>query len=210
MAQLICPTCGKASDGNYCTTCMSVIPVSEPENLDENSLSGSQFDESAGAEIPHEFNCFNDEPEDKFRQTEPKMKCPNCGMPGVPKKECSQCGEMIPDTPPETQHERSGSRATNLSFPSGQRIELENGKEYAIGRESDNCEIACALGDSQYVSRRHCTIRVNNEKRIVEIRDEGSTNGTFVGSERRRVYGSEPCSLPTDVWLGSHTVLTID
>jgi PAS domain S-box-containing protein len=46
--------------------------------------------------------------------------------------------------------------------------------ENSIGRQAGNAVVL----SSQKVSKRHCVLVVNNEK--IELRDEGSSNGTFV------------------------------
>jgi pSer/pThr/pTyr-binding forkhead associated (FHA) protein len=70
----------------------------------------------------------------------------------------------------------------------GERISLENAP-LLIGRGTD----AAIRLDDDYVSTRHARIASSNEQWFVE--DLGSTNGTYIGSQR--------LSQPTTLQLGS-------
>ena len=86
-------------------------------------------------------------------------------------------------------------------YNGGDCIEIPTGGGI-LGRESIGKEI---LGINPLVSRKHAYIKIRNG--IVQIRDEGSLNGTFVddGSGRRRLIPHETVELKKGdrIWLAN-------
>ncbi len=80
---------------------------------------------------------------------------------------------------------------------SGQTVALDGGP-LVIGRGTD----AALRVDDDYVSTRHARIATNGEQWFVE--DLGSTNGTYLGSQR--VTTPVPISVGTPVRLGKTVV----
>ena len=211
MEELKCPTCGEISNDGYCSNCMYNIPIPEEQNDGENSEvpgGGEGGDES----LPHFSQSKRAaECELYYYQERDAVTCTNCGMVATPGAECPQCGFMIP------LHYSEGVsayaqpiRQFYLELPQGRRIELVDGREYPIGRESSIADIRCSL-DVKYVSRRHCTICPNCSTGMVRVKDEGSMNGTFVerGGCRDKVCGETEIPMPADIWLGSHVKISI-
>jgi len=94
---------------------------------------------------------------------------------------------------------RSGGRLEFLSGPlAGQSFALQAGQETTIGR-SPSCLIPVAGAGS--VSGKHCSVSLNGS--MVLITDLGSTNGTYIGSQR--LVPQQPTLVPDGgvVYLGS-------
>ncbi len=161
----------------------------------------------------------------------PGSECPQCGamLPmaasapaQTPARDCSamqaqacapaQSSTVVPAISLSPEATRREVSAAYLALPNGTRLNLCEGREYTLGRESCDSQIAQALSNSTYVSRRHCSIRVDFARAAVTVRDEGSTNGTFVGNDtqRRKVIGQETYPLPVQIWLGTHVHVSID
>lgn len=178
---------------------------------------------------------YDDRPESASGDSE-SVLCPFChSMRVAPGEECPQCGEIVPDSGNNHDVPGRGDRsarevksaawwqvrddaldtppalsAVRISFPNGSSVRIPEGRECCIGRESDIFEIKRAIAGNGYVSRKHCTVRVDGERRTLSVRDEGSTNGTFVGNERHQVFDKVEVPLPAVVWLGSHVKLSFE
>ncbi len=235
MAELICPSCGTTSNNGYCTNCMSWIPR-EPEpseyeafGEDENVVSSAQEsgenegkDSCSNGNSPIAGNSFGQqrlahvENDMQSLQSSNLVACGNCGMKGVPGQECQQCGEILPKAQSETARKDESMLCNGgvelsafLVLPRGVQLKLEDGKEYIIGRESDNYEIKHAFDGYMTVSRKHCAIRLNHAQHTVEVREINSTNGTFIGNNRRRLCEKEIVPIPETIWLGSSVSISI-
>jgi len=92
------------------------------------------------------------------------------------------------DNPYATVHERGGARLV-VSFDFG-HVELSAGQETMIGRDATDQRLG-RLNDMMNVSRRHATIGLAPHG--AWIRDENSTNGTFVNG--RPVKAGETADL---------------
>ena len=75
-----------------------------------------------------------------------------------------------------------------ITFPTG-NVDVPAGTTVLLGRDPAQSLVAAAFAQYDNVSRRHATIMVTDDGRAT-IRDEGSTNGTFVNGDRV-VPGSE-------------------
>ena len=69
-----------------------------------------------------------------------------------------------------------------IAFPTG-NVDVPAGTSVILGRDPAQSLVAAAFGQYDNVSRRHATVMVDDGGRAT-IRDEGSTNGTFVNGER--------------------------
>ncbi len=112
-------------------------------------------------------------------------------------------GTAKPAKPVKPPRQRRSSRAvpTNLTVTdgpnAGQVIPLAEGP-LLLGRGTD----AALRLDDDYVSTRHARIATNGEQWFVE--DLGSTNGTYLGSQR--VTSPTPIAIGTPVRLGKTVV----
>jgi FHA domain-containing protein len=138
-------------------------------------------------------------------------RCPNCGavVPDSAHLVCLEClTELSPADRPAaataapgsadsyaTVRERGDAKLTvTFTFGTGERpvghVELSVGQEVLLGRDASDQRLAC-LHDKDNVSRRHATIGLT--PRGAWVRDEESTNGTFVNG--RRVAAGEATEL---------------
>jgi len=69
-----------------------------------------------------------------------------------------------------------------LSFPAG-NVDVPAGTSLVLGRDPGESLVAAAFANYENVSRRHATITVTDAGQAT-IRDEYSTNGTFVNGDR--------------------------
>ncbi len=69
-----------------------------------------------------------------------------------------------------------------LSFPTG-NVEVPAGTSLLLGRDPAESLVAAAFAGYENVSRRHATVRMDDGGHAT-IRDENSTNGTFVNGAR--------------------------
>src|SRR6202044_491099 len=69
-----------------------------------------------------------------------------------------------------------------LAFPSG-NVEVPAGTSLLLGRDPAESLVAAAFSQFDNVSRRHATVTVDDSGHAT-IRDEHSTNGTFVNGDR--------------------------
>jgi pSer/pThr/pTyr-binding forkhead associated (FHA) protein len=83
---------------------------------------------------------------------------------------------------------------------------LRPGRPLLIGRHAGH-GISLA---NDHVSRDHARLVVSND--AVQIADLGSTNGTFVSPERRRLtpHRPEPLAPGEMVWIGPDITLVVD
>jgi pSer/pThr/pTyr-binding forkhead associated (FHA) protein len=128
------------------------------------------------------------------------LTCPACAA-GVGPEDliCFTCGANLPridiseDSPlPVTVMQETinpGKAATRISatvlriiFPAG-NVEVPAGTSVLLGRDPAESLVAAAFDGCENVSRRHATITVDDAGHAT-IRDENSTNGTFVNEDR--------------------------
>jgi FHA domain len=69
-----------------------------------------------------------------------------------------------------------------LSFPAG-NVDVPAGTSLVLGRDPGESLVAAAFANYENVSRRHATITVSDTGHAT-IRDEYSTNGTYVNDDR--------------------------
>jgi hypothetical protein len=129
------------------------------------------------------------------------LTCPDCGVKVQPEDLiCFRCGANLPHAPiPDdvptptisqkflTADLRPMQRGISgvvlrITFPTG-NVDIPAGTSVLLGRDPAESLVAAAFARFDNVSRRHATIEVDDSGRAI-IRDEGSTNGTFVNEDR--------------------------
>ncbi len=128
------------------------------------------------------------------------LTCPACGKQVKPDDLiCFSCGANLPhaahaEDPPspatimqetlsrEELSRRISPAVLQLAFPAG-NVEVPAGTSLLLGRDPAESLVAAAFAASENVSRRHATVRVDDAGHAT-IRDENSTNGTFVNGDR--------------------------
>lgn len=117
--------------------------------------------------------------------------CPHCGaeIPDVGNPVCVQCLRPL--------HDQSGGpggpQQVNVvvTFSSGD-LQVTPGQELVLGRDPVHSPVASTFSRFDNVSRRHATLGIDNSGQPW-VRDERSTNGTFVND--RRLQPGEQASL---------------
>jgi hypothetical protein len=130
------------------------------------------------------------------------LTCPTCAATVKPTDLiCFTCGANLPragtswddDAPAPTtimqEYLRREDRPSQisasvlrLSFPTG-NVEVPAGTSLLLGRDPAESLVAAAFSRYENVSRRHATVTVDDSGHA-SIRDEHSTNGTFVNGDR--------------------------
>jgi pSer/pThr/pTyr-binding forkhead associated (FHA) protein len=127
------------------------------------------------------------------------LTCPVCAADvGPADLICFTCGANLPrsdvsdDPLPVTvmqetiSADRSASRISatvlRITFPAG-NVEVPAGTSVLLGRDPAESLVAAAFQGCENVSRRHAMITVDDAGHAT-IRDENSTNGTFVNGDR--------------------------
>jgi pSer/pThr/pTyr-binding forkhead associated (FHA) protein len=129
------------------------------------------------------------------------LTCPNCAAE-VKHDDliCFTCGANLPrlrarddEAPPantvmqeylrpQTRPSSISPTVLRLSFPAG-NVEVPAGTTLLLGRDPAESLVAAAFAEYENVSRRHATVTVDDGGHAT-IRDENSTNGTFVNGDR--------------------------
>src|SRR5450755_1148879 len=129
------------------------------------------------------------------------LTCPTCAATVKPADLiCFTCGANLPrpdnwddDRPASAtimqeylkREDKSGSISASvlrLTFPTG-NVEVPAGTSLLLGRDPGESLVAAAFSRYENVSRRHATVTVDDSGHA-SIRDEHSTNGTFVNGDR--------------------------
>jgi len=129
------------------------------------------------------------------------LNCPTCAATVKPADLiCFTCGANLPrqasweEEPPAPttvmqeylrREDRAGpisASVLRLSFPTG-NVEVPAGTSLLLGRDPAESLVAAAFSSYENVSRRHATVTMDDAGHA-SIRDEHSTNGTFVNGDR--------------------------
>lgn len=128
------------------------------------------------------------------------LTCPNCAAQVQPDDLiCFTCGANLPrntntdEFPAPTTVMQEYLRAEEqtgpispavlrLAFPTG-NVEVPAGTSLLLGRDPAESLVAAAFARYENVSRRHATVTMDDHGHAT-IRDENSTNGTFVNGDR--------------------------
>ncbi len=161
MASLSCPDCG--------------VKV-QPEDL---------ICFRCGANLPHASGPDDDLLTPTISQkfiaaSDLSATCPRCGTPVSDAADvvCSACGEPLPTG----RRRRISPVVMRITFPTG-NVDIPAGTSVLLGRDPAESLVAAAFARFDNVSRRHATVRVDDAGHA-SIRDENSTNGTYVNDDR--------------------------
>jgi FHA domain len=103
--------------------------------------------------------------------------------PTVMQEYLGRDGNAVPGGPPASPTTGPISPVVlRLSFSTG-NVDVPAGTSLVLGRDPGESLVAAAFADFENVSRRHATVTVNDTGEAT-IRDEYSTNGTFVNGDR--------------------------
>ena len=166
MATLTCPACAAEvqQDDLICFTCGANLPRDRPAN-----------EPATPPTVMQEYLS-----RDPAATPSPgAAACPHCGSAiSEPSSViCLACGQPLP--PPTG---IISAVVLRLSFPAG-NVEVPAGTSLVLGRDPEESLVAAAFADYDNVSRRHATVTVSDSGNAT-IRDERSTNGTFVNGDR--------------------------
>ena len=161
MASLSCPDCG--------------VKV-QPEDL---------ICFRCGANLPHASNSDDDLLTPTISQRfiapgDPAASCPRCGTPVSDAADvvCTTCGEPLPTG----RRRRISPVVMRITFPTG-NVDIPAGTSVLLGRDPAESLVAAAFAQFDNVSRRHATVLVDDSGHA-SIKDENSTNGTYVNDDR--------------------------
>jgi ribosomal protein L37E len=161
MASLSCPDCG--------------VKV-QPEDL---------ICFRCGANLPHASAPDDDVLTPTISQkfivgADPSASCPRCGTPVSDAADvvCPACGEPLPTG----RRRRISPVVMRITFPTG-NVDIPAGTSVLLGRDPAESLVAAAFARYDNVSRRHATVQVDDSGHAT-IRDENSTNGTYVNDDR--------------------------
>ena len=161
MASLSCPDCGVRvhQEDLICFRCGANLP--HASGPDEDLLTPT---------ISQKFIAAGD----------PSATCPRCGTPVSDAADvvCSICGEPLPTG----RRRRISAVVMRITFPTG-NVDIPAGTSVLRGRDPAEALVAAAFARFDNVSRRHATVRVDDAGHA-SIRDENSTNGTYVNDDR--------------------------
>jgi hypothetical protein len=162
MVSLSCPDCGVKvhPEDLICFRCGANLPHSSGPDEDVLTPTISQKFVAAGRD--------------------PTATCPRCGTPVSDAADvvCTACGEPLPTG----RRRRISPVVMRISFPTG-NVDIPAGTSLLLGRDPAESLVAAAFARFDNVSRRHATVQVDDDGHAT-IRDENSTNGTFVNDDR--------------------------
>jgi FHA domain/Double zinc ribbon len=166
MATLTCPACAAevTPDDLICFTCGANLPRQEPAE-----------EEATPPTVMQEYVRPGASP----ASAEAPSACPGCGRPISDRSlaTCPACGKsLLPRNGPIS------PVVLRLSFPTG-NVDVPAGTSLVLGRDPGESLVAAAFLAYDNVSRRHATVTVSDAGEAT-IRDEHSTNGTFVNGDR--------------------------
>jgi len=139
-----------------------------------------------GANLPHHPGPDDDVLTPTISQrflapgSDPAAFCPNCGTPVADAADvvCATCGDPLPTG----RRRRISPVVMRITFPTG-NVDIPAGTSVLLGRDPAESLVAAAFARFDNVSRRHATVQVDDSGHAT-IRDEGSTNGTYVNDDR--------------------------
>ena len=161
MPTLPCPVCAAEvqPDDLICFTCGANLP--RPGQLDEELATPPTLMQA------------------HLKRDGAVRDCANCGTPVSDPADlrCAHCGKPLP---------RAATRISpvvlRLVFPTG-NVDVPAGTSLLLGRDPQESLVAAAFARFENVSRRHATVSVDDAGHAA-VRDEHSTNGTWVNGDR--------------------------
>ncbi len=105
--------------------------------------------------------------------------CSNCGTAVADPDDivCAACGKPLPRAAAQI-----SPVVLRLAFPTG-NVDVPAGTSLLLGRDPQESLVAAAFARFENVSRQHATVSVDDSGRA-SVRDEHSTNGTWVNGDR--------------------------
>ena len=137
-----------------------------------------------GANLPHASGPDDDlltpTISQRFITGDLMATCPRCGtsVRDAADVVCSNCGEPLPTG----RRRRISPVVMRITFPTG-NVDIPAGTSVLLGRDPAESLVAAAFAQFDNVSRRHATVQVDDYGHAT-IRDENSTNGTYVNDDR--------------------------
>ncbi|GIH28134.1 hypothetical protein Aph01nite_64440 [Acrocarpospora phusangensis] len=174
MADLTCPFCGEPvpESAPLCLTCGGPLLTAAPRGPAPVWVQGPVGDaETAVGPLPAG-----------------RENCPKCGadVPDPGNLVCVECLEPLGREPeraePVMGTRRDTAPALRLEFPGG-RVTVPAGGSVVLGRDPAISDHAQVFTRFENVSRLHATVAVDPGG-TCWVRDENSTNGTFVNGSR--------------------------
>ncbi len=165
MATLTCPACAAevSHDDLICFTCGANLPRRGPteEEVTPPTIMQESVHREGAAASP-----------------QAAVTCPSCGQVIGDRSllACPACGKPLAASGPIS------PVVLRLAFPTG-NVDVPAGTSLVLGRDPGESLVAAAFLPYENVSRRHATITVSDAGEAT-IRDEHSTNGTFVNGDR--------------------------
>jgi hypothetical protein len=160
MPTLTCPVCGKEvqQDDLICFTCGANLP--RPRTQDEDQAPDTVMQQHV-------------------RRDGAARACPNCGTRAADPADliCAHCRQPLPQT-----QAHISPVVLRLTFPTG-NVDVPAGTSLLLGRDPQESLVAAAFASFENVSRRHATVSVDDSGHAT-VRDEHSTNGTWVNEDR--------------------------
>jgi len=160
MPTLTCQVCGKEvqHDDLICFNCGANLP--RPGAKDEDQAPPTVMQQH-------------------IRRDGAARACPNCGIPAADPADlvCAHCRQPLPQT-----QANISPVVLRLTFPTG-NVDVPAGTSLLLGRDPQESLVAAAFARFENVSRRHATVSVDDAGHAT-VRDEGSTNGTWVNDDR--------------------------
>lgn len=165
MATLTCPGCNAPvqQDDLICFTCGANLP--RPRPAEEVVTPPTVMQEYIRPAHVASGNAI--------------VTCPSCGSALTDRlaQACAVCR-----TPLARPAGPIAPVVLRLSFPTG-NVDVPAGTSLVLGRDPEVSLVAAAFDGHENVSRRHATVTVTDGGEAT-IRDEHSTNGTFVNGDR--------------------------
>jgi hypothetical protein len=169
MPPVKCPSCGAEvqPEDLVCVTCGANLTRAHPGDSDRPSP----------PTIMHERIRLEDVR--SVAPPGPVETCPSCGAPVTDPQSgvCARCGRPLRHPPTVT-----SLVVLRLAFATG-NVDIPAGTSLLLGRDPEESLVAAAFARFEDVSRRHATVTVHDTGRAT-VRDEYSTNGTFVRGDR--------------------------
>jgi DNA-directed RNA polymerase subunit RPC12/RpoP len=137
-----------------------------------------------GANLPHatgpDEDLLTPTISQRFIAGDPVAGCPRCGSPVSDAADvvCGNCGEPLPTG----RRRRISPVVMRITFPTG-NVDIPAGTSVLLGRDPAESLVAAAFAHFDNVSRRHATVQVDDYGHA-SIKDENSTNGTYVNDDR--------------------------
>lgn len=137
-------------------------------------------------------------------QSETGRQAVACGICGAPahadQASCDFCGA-------ELSAAAAPLREARLLLPGGRELSVTAGSSVILGRHSQNLDIAAALADCDAVSRQHADLLITDSR--IQVRDLGSTNGTFVNGQRAEPMLAADLGAAIRIGLGREVTIVV-